>query len=333
MPLMTIPDPNTDATAVSPGAMDTARASQLLPRCPNNFDPMATAYSTLSTGYTPVAGSLLTTLDGTKAWTYNGGANYNGWEQTHGNPTGTNDYHWPKLWYNAAGTPCAGISDTGCIWQMGDHTTIWGSHGNPFTSAFHIIGRSSPNFADGMVMEMATIDGLQLLMLNAAYGAITAWTIANYQDVPCFQHYGTLAVKAVTAQGSAKLQVWASTTNVSIAEVALDGMTIWGTGSPASGGNPTLDLRSSGYQCSLLIRNSAGYALTYLSSENGGTPLVSGAAANDSTLRCYQRLIVSVNNGVGIALKMDSAGVTIPSLAGTGSRTVKADANGLLSAP
>ena len=40
----------------------------VLPPCPNAFDPTTTDYATLATGITPVVGSRLVTLDGTKAW-------------------------------------------------------------------------------------------------------------------------------------------------------------------------------------------------------------------------------------------------------------------------
>ena len=60
------------ATTVAPGAMTSRQATQLLPPVANDFDPTVTDYATLSTGYTPIIGSTLVTLDGTQSWLKSG---------------------------------------------------------------------------------------------------------------------------------------------------------------------------------------------------------------------------------------------------------------------
>jgi hypothetical protein len=57
------------------------QATVLLPPIPNDFDPTTTAYSTLASGFTPIVGSIVTTLDGTKGWKKFGAGTYQ-WRST-----------------------------------------------------------------------------------------------------------------------------------------------------------------------------------------------------------------------------------------------------------
>ena len=85
------------ATTSKNGLMTSKQATELLPPVANNFDPTTTNYSTLATGYIPIVGSRLVTLDGTKAW----------------DKYGTGDLEWNPAGVGTSGGGATVIESTG----------------------------------------------------------------------------------------------------------------------------------------------------------------------------------------------------------------------------
>lgn len=241
------------ATAVAPGAMRTDQATSLLPACPNNFDPRTTNYATLATGYTPIKGSLLRTVDGSRAWTYTGQSGYNGWQEETPVPPGDNDYAWPKLLYGHDGIPAGGWSDKGHFWIFGDHDFVLGSHDNPNTSAYHLTGNDDTAiFSNGITEELATVGGMRFKINGPDSHQEIVWSITNwvFPELTC---WGRLAVRPRYgyAQGSNRLQEWRDSANAALSGVSGDGLILAANGAVAAPGiswltDPTCGIYHSG---------------------------------------------------------------------------------------
>jgi hypothetical protein len=98
-------------------------------------------------------------------------------------------YHWKSVWRDHLGGSGFGISDYGANWTFFNHYSVWGN--SQGTSGAHIIPRVSYPFNDAWVFELASMDGWNFLINNAASNAqVRAMSIPNYKDVPEINNFG-----------------------------------------------------------------------------------------------------------------------------------------------
>jgi hypothetical protein len=285
-------------------------------------------------------------------------------------PAGDSDYHWPYTWYGHDGIVAGGISDKGHLWVFGNHDLVLGSASNPQLSAWHLIGRGTSVFANGIVEELASIEGKVFLINNGATPnvQIPVWSIANWQLCPKTVYYGQLSVRPWDAnQGANNLFEWQNISGVALAAMSPSAMFLAANGTEAApgiswltdpscgiyhvgtGATASLNLTLNGYTFvslahvgsyfsfisstvrhislaiysagpgaytnSVALYNVGGYAITTIGTENGGSAIIAGAVANDSVLRCTQKLHISADDGASSAIIVAGTRVGIRTVA------------------
>ena len=266
---------------------------------------------------------------------------------------------FPIVWRSCNAAPdttndAGGIQDDGILWIFGGSMAIWGGYQSPKTSAFHILTRGGVLFpcnsptGNMTIFEVSTSDGLAMLVKGQTTQAQRiAWYTPNCTDVPQNYFFGQMIIHASggavdqgSAQGVLDLTQWQAADNSVLAKISSLGiLTVQGVSAPtgltvkATSSN-TLDLYNTSSQNCVLIRNIDNYPCTYIGVAGGSGYVIGGSHTSELCIRNIYGIALSGNDGAWIALRIENDNtVTLPGLAGTGVRTVKADANGKLSAP